>query len=445
MDRPRNEISRSLIDGVSAWLKQAALNGADLETLTNETCERLCAIGIPLLRMHTSVSMLHPLYTALSFTWHRGKAVKVEGFQLSTITPSNRYTSSPYYQLVSKNLNHLRRRIHPDVPSEFPVIDDLKLIGATDYLAFRQSFGEANDRGMLGSWTTDTPEGFSDDTINALLHIQGNFAVATQMAVLRKLADNMLTTYLGSNAGERVLAGQVRRGDGETIRAALVMVDMRKSTDLAERGGRQAFIDTLNEFFDAVATPFNRDGGEILSFLGDGFLAVYPCARQKPGSQIATRAAMNAARSAVMRMSELNRIRKKRGLAAINFGIGLHIGNVMFGNVGLQSRLTFSAFGAAVNEVQRLEGLTKKFGKPIVASENFKEYCAGDWEFLGEETLRGVPETVSVFMPGPGNMASDGKTDLSFGFRQELSEAEELMMAHRNAGIKTATPTRRMN
>ena len=445
MDTPRNEISRTLIDGVSVWLKQAALNGADLQTLTGETCERLSAIGIPLLRVHMSVSMLHPLYSALGFTWQRGKGVQVEGFQSFAEKPNDRYTRSPYYQLVSKNLTHLRRRIGPDLAAEFPVFDDLKLIGATDYLAFKHSFGDTNERGMLGSWTTDAPNGFNDDTISALLHIQGNFAVATQMAVLRKLADNMLTTYLGSNAGERVLSGQVRRGDGETIRAALVMVDMRKSTELAELGGRQAFIDTLNEFFDAVATPFNRNGGEILSFLGDGFLAVYPCARQKPGSQVATRAAMNAARSAVMRMSELNRIRTKRGLEAINFGIGLHIGNVMFGNVGLQNRLTFSAFGAAVNEVQRLEGLTKKFGKPVVASESFKEYCDGDWEFLGEEKLRGVPETVSVFMPGPGNMACDGAPDLSFGFRQELSEAEELMLVHRNAGIKTATPARRMN
>ena len=132
------------------------------------------------------------------------------------------------------------------------------------------------------------------------------------MAVLGRLADNMLTTYLGGGAGKRVLSGQIKRGDGETIRAALVMADMRKSTVLAERDGRQVYIDTLNQFFDAIATPFNRSGGEILSFLGDGFLAVYPCGRHKEPSQVACRAALAAVVKATQRMNELNRRTKAR-------------------------------------------------------------------------------------------------------------------------------------
>lgn len=446
MDVSRQEISKTLIDGVSNWLRKSALNGSDLETITYGICERLSAIGIPLARVHVSFSMLHPLYTALSFTWRRGQAVKVEGFNLDAKkAPPERYLSSPYYQMVSKDLSHLRARISPDVPSEFPVFDDLKLLGVTDYLAFRHSFGDADDKGMLGSWATDVGDGFSEEMIKALLHIQNNFAVAAQMAVLRKLAGNMLTTYLGQNAGERVLSGQIKRGDGDTIRAALVMVDMRNSTALAENGGRQVFIDTLNEFFDAVATPFNRDGGEILSFVGDGFLAVYPCEREKRASQTATRAAMKAARTAVMRMAELNRNRSGRGQSEIGFGIGLHVGNVMYGNVGLQSRLTFSAFGASVNEVQRLESLTKKFGHSIVASELFKEYCEGDWEFLGQEELRGVAAPVSVFLPGPNNMACDGATDMTFGFDERRSDAEELILLHRNALVGKPDPTKRVN
>ncbi|MGB7269759.1 MAG: adenylate/guanylate cyclase domain-containing protein [Albidovulum sp.] len=446
MDASRQEISRTLIDGISTWLRQSALNGSDLETITCGICERLSAIGIPLARVHVTFSMLHPLYTALGFTWLRGQPVEIEGYNLDTKkAPPERYLSSPYYQLVSKNLSHLRRRISPTAPPEFPVFEDIKHLGITDYLAFKQSFGDAEEKGMLGSWATDAGEGFSEEMIKALLHIQNNFAVAAQMAVLRKLAGNMLTTYLGGNAGERVLSGQIRRGDGETVRAALVMVDMRSSTALAENGGRQVFIDTLNEFFDAVATPFNRDGGEILSFVGDGFLAVYPCERQKLASQTAARAAMNAARTAVIRMQALNRNRAERGLDEIRFGIGLHVGNVMYGNVGLQSRLTFSAFGAAVNEVQRLESLTKKFNHPIVASEMFKDYCDGDWQFAGQEELRGVPETVSVFLPGPKNMACDGATDMTFGFDEKHSQAEELILLHRNALVGKTDSVRRLN
>ena len=145
---------------------------------------------------------------------------------------------------------------------------------------------------MIGSWSTDSPTGFSDDMIDALLRIQSNLAVATKMAVLNKLADNMLTTYLGGDAGKRVLNGQIKRGEGDTIRAALVMADMRGSTKLAETSGREVYIDTLNQFFDAIAAPFNRAGGQILSFLGDGFLAVYPCERHRGPSEMACQAAL---------------------------------------------------------------------------------------------------------------------------------------------------------
>ena len=429
----KNDVSETLIDGVSAWLRQSALKGADLETIVTETCERLAAVGIPLVRVHLSFSMLHPLYDALSFTWQRKEGVTVASFQLGGENgPPERYLASPYYQLISKNLSHLRRRLDPNTPAEFPVFDDLKPLGATDYLAFVQTFGGADGKGMLGSWATDRADGFTEDMIKALLRIQNNLAVTALMAVLAKLADNMLTTYLGGDAGRRVLSGQVRRGDGDTIRAALVMVDMRNSTALAESGGRQVYIDTLNQFFDAVAAPFNRDGGEILSFIGDGFLAVYPCERQKAPSQIAARAAMSAARQAVARMAEQNRNRTSAGLDEIRFGIGLHMGNVMFGNVGLKNRLTFSAFGSATNEVQRLESLTKKYGQPVVASEIFKDYCGGDWVLQGKEKLRGISEEVSIYLPGPKIMAVDGTTDLQSDANDRRSEAEEVMLLHRN-------------
>src|SRR6185369_15340131 len=152
---------------------------------------------------------------------------------------------------------------------------------------FMNSFSRDSTQGMMGSWSTDSANGFTDDMIAALLRIQNHLAVAAKMAVLGRLAGNMLTTYLGGGAGKRVLSGQIRRGDGETIRAALIMADMRKSTAIAEQLGRQGYIETLNQFFDATAGPFAESGAEILSFLGDGFLAVFPCARHKAESQAA--------------------------------------------------------------------------------------------------------------------------------------------------------------
>jgi adenylate cyclase len=428
-----NQVSTHLLDRVSHWLKQAALNGESLETLVTGFCERLAGAGLPLMRVHLSFAMLHPLYDALGFTWERGKGVKIEGFRAGgSETDTERFLRSPYYHLLSHNLEHLRRRISPDTPSEFPIFDDLKRDGATDYLAFVQSFSQSHGQGMIGSWTTDAAEGFSEQLIEALLRMQSSLAVAAKMAVLGKLADNMLTTYLGDNAGKRVLSGQIRRGDGETIRAVLVMADMRQSTMLAEREGRQAYIDTLNQFFDAIATPFNRGGGEILSFLGDGFLAVYPCGRHREPSQAAAQAAMDAVRQATARMADLNRERRENGLNDVGYGIGLHIGNVMFGNVGLRDRLTFSTFGAAVNEVSRLQGLTKKHSTHIVASQAFTAYAGGEWQTLGEEKLRGVRQKLTVLVPTENLLAIDQADAVRQRTEDVSSEAEQVMLLYRN-------------
>ena len=427
-------VSESLIERVSLWLQQSALKGTDLETLVHGLCERLAAAGVPLLRVHLSFSMLHPLYDALGFTWLRGQGVAVEGFRpAGSDEDKSRFIKSPYYYLLANGLPHLRRRIDALTPSEFSIFDDLKAMKGTDYLAFVQSFDEETTRGMVGSWTTDAPGGFGEEVIEALLHLQSHLAVAAKMAVLSKLAGNMVTTYLGGNAGQRVLSGQVRRGDGETIRAALVMADMRSSTALAEKSGRQVYIDTLNTFFDAIAAPFNANGGEILSFMGDGFLAVYPCDRHREPSEVATRAAMAAVRESTARMADLNAIRRKEGLVEINYGIGLHVGNVMFGNVGLEDRLTFSAFGGAVNEVERLEGLTKTLGQPVIASQAFATYCGGDWISLGERRLRGVQDKVTILAPGESNMAISPVEAAEKKGLDLRSEAEHVMLLYRNS------------
>jgi adenylate cyclase len=211
------------------------------------------------------------------------------------------------------------------------------------------------------------------------------------------------------------------------------MGDMRQSTMFAEKEGRQAYIDTLNEFFDAIAAPFNRNGGEIMSFLGDGFLAVYPCGRHKDPSKVACRAALAAVFQAQARVAALNEARLEKKMGAVRYGIGLHVGNVMFGNVGLRDRLTFSAFGAAVNEVQRLQSLTKKYSQEVVASQAFAGYSGGEWVSLGEEKLRGVRQKLTVLHPKP--FANQIKQDDVF---QEtaadgLSEAEQVILLHRDA------------
>lgn len=429
--------SNVLLDQVADWLIERALAGAGLDEIVSGFCERLAACGLPIARIHLTFSVLHPLYRAAGFTWRRGLGVQAEGYRHVAASQSDRFTKSPYYYLLQHKLGHLRRRIDPSAESEFPIFDDLKAEGITDYIAFAHSFGEGMSQGMLGSWASDRKEGFSDPTISALLRMQNQLAVAARMAVLGRLADNTLTTYLGNEAGRRVLSGQIKRGDGETVRAAIVIADMRNSTRLAEELGRQAYIDTLNIFFDTIATPFNRAGGQILSFLGDGFLAIYPCDRHRKQSEIACRAALAAATVALSRMGQLNQRRHDAKLWEIGFGIGLHVGNVMFGNVGLADRLTYSVFGSAVNETQRLESLTKKFEGNLVASDTFADYCGGAWIELGRERLRGRQTEMAVFRPDPKQIiATDDALD-GEGMSTVLSDAEHLFMLHRQQALAT--------
>lgn len=427
------DVSEILLDKVADWLTRSALDGETLDVIVRGFCERLSAAGLPIIRVHLSFSMLHPLYDALGFTWVRGKGMEIEGFRKSIDEPSNRFVKSPYFYLFSNNLQHLRRRLDPTTISEFPIFDELKEMGGTDYLAFVHSFSRDEEQGMIGSWTTDYPTGFSENMIAELLRMQSHLAVASKMAVLSKLADNMMTTYLGGEAGKRVLNGKIKRGEGDTIRAALVMADMRGSTKLAETAGREVYIDTLNQFFDAIATPFNRDGGQILSFLGDGFLALFPCERHRAPSEVACQAALKAAMKATSRMTDLNERRKREGLSEIGYGIGLHVGNVMFGNVGLSDRLTFSVFGSAVNEVQRLQNLTKKYPAHIVTSKDFATYCGGDgWTTLGQEKLAGIRQKVTVLTPDLSEVAPDEDESDQHPFNNRMSDAEQVILLNRN-------------
>jgi len=433
MTRVAEDLSDTLIDRVAVWLKHSALRGDDLETLISGVCERLTAAGMPLLRVNLGFSMLHPLYRAIGFTWLRGHGLSMQGIRITEHgDPRETFLKSPHFHLLSHDLDHLRRRLNPNDPPEFPIFSELYALGATDYLAFVQSFNQTAEQGMMGSWATDTRDGFTDNMIKVLLRLQESLAVAAKMAVLAKLADNMMTTYLGPSSGKRVLSGQVQRGDVETIRAVLVMGDMRDSTALAESVGRQDYVDTLNQFFDAIAAPFNVNGGEILSFIGDGFLAAYPCDRHREPSQVAARAALSAVAEAQGRMAALNAARRAAGDSELRFGLGMHVGNVMLGNVGLKHRLTFSAFGAAVNEVQRLESLTKKYGVPVIASEDFIGYCDGAWELKGHETLQGIRDRVGVYLPTPGLLDANRTAVLAAETDEQISDAEQMMKLFRD-------------
>lgn len=399
--RAATPLSPALVERVAAWLRTQALSDIDLEAVVQGCCERLHGAGLPIARVNLIFSVLHPLLRAIGFTWQRGQRLEMQAYRhVSGSKQPAFFRESPYYHLLKHNVGHMRRRLDVDGPVDFPTLDALRQAGMTDYLAFADSFVVEKGQGMLGSWTTRQPGGFADHEIDALLSIQYSLAVACRMAMLGGVARSALATYLGATASERVLAGQIRRGDGETTRAAIVWGDLRDSTRMADQFGRQTYVDSLNEFFDATAGAVADAGGDILGFIGDGFLAIFPCKRTREEAGDACRRALSSALTAMQGMEEVNRRRQAANNAPLGYGLSLHIGDVMFGNVGLPERLSFSAFGSAVNETVRLEKLTKKFSTPIVGSKAFANSCRGDWDALGCETLPGVGTPMAVLRPG---------------------------------------------
>lgn len=398
----RGPASLILVNNTAHWLLEQALFDAELTEMLTGCFERICAAGVPISRSHMVLAILHPLYSALGISWKPGQGATIEGYAhfLSDNIPEA-FRRSPYFQLRHNNIEFIRRRLEGggDPGAEFPVLGELREQGHTDYLAYALSFNSKGDNGVLGSWATDRQGGFNESEITALLSLNDQLAVACKMAVQRELTNNVVSTYLGSDAGKRVLKGNIKRGDGETTRAAIVYGDLRGSTALADQQGRQAYIDALNSFFDATGGAISDQGGEVLSFIGDAFLAIFPCGRNRKESVIATQSALASAQDAINRMQSTNGLRAKDNLDKLNYGISLHIGNVMFGNVGMVDRLAYSVFGATVNEAARLESMTSKYGQPILGSSAFKDYAGGDWLELGSEELKGVQEPMAIYAP----------------------------------------------
>ena len=288
----------------------------------------------------------------------------------------------------------------------FPVLPDLRAKGVTDYLAFvvnlgrETAFRSGGRSGMLGSWATDDPAGFSEADIDSLLKIQDRLAVACKMAIKSQLMRNIAKTYLGRSAGKRVLSGQIKRGDGQSIKAAIWYADLRNSTAMADTLPRQDYIDTLNAYFDTTGGAVVEAGGEILSFIGDAVLAIFPTDGRPDSVTEACERALAAAAGSRQRMHVLNDKRAAAGKAGLDFGVGLHLGEVMYGNVGVPARLTFSVFGAAVNEVARLDQLTKSLGEPVLVTGEFAAAIEQPWRAAGAHALKGVGRKLKVFAPG---------------------------------------------
>ncbi len=394
------------IQDVSDWLVAQVLGPIDIARVLDGVSARLLAAGVPLLRTHVAMRTLHPMFQAVTFTWYRDRDDNVDMIPHSE-TDSEDWLKSPIRRLVDEQLDEARFRMEgTESWSEYPLLVDLRAGGATDYFALATSF-ESVDRievrldGMISSWVTDRPGGFSDAEISAIQRLQLRLAAATKAYKGEQTAVNILTAYLGGNAAQRVLEGQIKLGSGEVIPSVIWYSDLRQSTTLADTLPGEVFLAALNDYFACTAGAVLDHGGEVLRFIGDAVLAIFPvgdgddcdCAED------ACRKALAAAADAERRLAEVNDRRLGDGEPALAFGLGLHIGEVLFGNIGIPERVEFSVIGPAANETCRIEGLCKELDRTVIVSSEFAGHLDIAWQALGEHRFRGVNGGRRLFAP----------------------------------------------
>jgi len=375
---------------ISSWLLAEAWKIGSEEELMDRFCRCLQDAGVPISRMTIIIPALHPQVFANVLVWRHDAGAKTIN-EPHDILSTPRFSDSPF-ALILRGAGGVRRRIErPDCKLDFPVVRDLKSENATDYLAmpFRFSDGQMN----VMSMTSFAPGGFSTDHLGQIFEVLPALARHFEVFAQRRTAVTLLKTYLGHRTGERVLAGHVKHGDGERIHSVIWFSDLRASTALSKSMPVDAYLRLLNRYFDCLAGAVIGKGGEVLRFIGDAVLAIFPItggdARDACGR------AIEAARLACERVEEANRAQP--GEQPIRFGIGLHLGEVTYGNIGVRERLEFTVIGASANEAARVESMCKTLAKNVVLSSSFAAAYDGQLASLGRHELKDVEGSQELF------------------------------------------------
>jgi adenylate cyclase len=375
------------IKAIADWLIDGARSAVQPQEVLSQLSEQLVACGIPLWRVAVFVNTLHPQIIGRRFIWRPGADVEISEGRFGLFdTPE--FLENPVARVYATKTAIRRRLADPNCAMDFPILQELRAEGVTDYLAVPLFFTDGAIH--LVTCTTQQPGGFTDAQIAGIEAIMTPLARVAEIRTWRRNASTLLDTYVGHDAGERILAGQIRRGDIEEIHAAIWLSDMRGFTALADRQPPRVLIDLLNRYFDCQVPVILDHGAEVLKFMGDGLLAIFTIAADEPE---VCRRALAAARQAQANVAEL----ANAAMPGLRFGLALHIGDVLYGNIGSGNRLDFTCIGPAVNFAQRIEKLAGELGRGVLASGEFARHCRDEFTVLGEFTLPGFSAAQLVF------------------------------------------------
>jgi adenylate cyclase len=385
-------MTRSDLQKVTDWLIDGARSAPSPARMMAETCERLVQAGLPLWRVGVFVRTLHPDIYGRNFVWRPGAEV-VLGTVDFDIRNTPEFRNSPL-AIVFAEGQEARCRLDDPASQRVPFFDDMRAEGVTDYIALPLLFMDGSIN--ASSWTTKRPGGFSDDELAALRTVVVPLARVIEIISLRRTASILLDTYVGNRAGQRILGGQIRRGHTDTMDAAIWLSDLRGFTALSDRLPAETVVDILNSYFDCQVSSIKTHGGEVLKFMGDGLLAVFPIDEYVGDVQEVCLRVLEAARESRAGVEAMH-YPVGDAVERFRFGVALHVGRIRYGNIGGGDRLDFTCIGPAVNLAARLEKIAGRLSRTIVASAGFAGICAGDWTDLGEFPIAGFSKAERVY------------------------------------------------
>ena len=388
---PIHAIAETLFDWLVDGAPGASTPGAVLARLGPD----LVQAGVPIARMAAFVRTLHPNIMGRRFVWRPGVS-EVEAVE-APISALNApaYLASPVAQIFASGAV-ARVRLGPDAADIPEDLQELAREGHTDWVGFPLRFLTGSVHAI--TFSTAAPDGFTEEQIAHLAHVVRPLARVAETMALMRTAVNLLDAYVGNDAGDRILRGQIQRGDVETIRAVIWFSDLRGFTSMSGGLSPVEIIAVLNAYFECQVAAIDEEGGQVLKFIGDGLLAIFPI-RHGEAPATAGDAAIRATSAAFSALETLNASREGRGEAPLAFGVALHLGEVAYGNTGGPNRLDFTAIGPAVNLASRIEGLTGKLGRAVLLSAELAAEVSIPTRSLGSFELKGIGQAAEVFEP----------------------------------------------
>ena len=387
---------------INEWLVKAALEGTSESGIVDGVCRQLEAAGFSLARATVAMNLLDPTFDARVVRWTRHTAAREDAFALTVGSEADEdFRRSPFFHMIRHHVPAFRRRLDATHGhGEFTLLDDFQKAGMTEFIAFAQGVGESmllgEGEGIISAWVTDAPGGFTDAQAGLVQAIMPALALAFMLRTTNRVARTLITTYLGRDAAERVLAGNIVRGRAEAIRAIVWYSDLIGFTRISDTTSPEIVLALLNDYAEVQVEAIEAHGGHVLKFIGDGMLAIFPDDDTARGC----RRVLAAAQDLRARIAGVNERREAAGLATTDTHLALHVGELLYGNLGSPRRLDFTVLGAAVNMAARMEAMCGSLDQKVIVSEAFAEALGearGALVSLGRYALKGIARPEELF------------------------------------------------